>query len=169
MSNRENDQLLREAALSASNPGYTLTTKAEVIDLYKDKYGIKTWNSHLASDIAGTSDKKSKAYKSAIRNFQGDRLDKAGKGVKWAEIGSKLSAPLRTPKSETLTITIKGTQLTSRKTFRDRQITVTLKGDAAKNFVNNPTYADIYEEYGVDDGLFDDGDYELGVASVSIA
>jgi hypothetical protein len=70
-----------------------MTTKAEVVEYYREQHGVN-WTSYAAADLAGTTDRKSLAYKSAIRQFQGGRADREAKTAdvkaKFAELGKQL-------------------------------------------------------------------------------
>jgi hypothetical protein len=156
-----NDARLQAAVALASIPVF-MSSKSELMSYYHDHYG-KHWKSQIASDLSGTPDKKSRAYQSAIRNFQGDRLAKEGRDkTRWQALGEKLPPMSLKPKDNQITITIQGTQQ-----GRNRIIKVTLSGPQAYAFVNHPNYSDVYEAYGVDGDLFEDGEYAIEVSSVS--
>ncbi len=150
-----------------SEPVY-LTSKADIIDYYKDKFGEKAWKSELVQSISGSTDKKSKEYRSAIRDFQGDRLEKPGKPGRYEAIGQQLPPVSRTPNGSSITVTVEGEQANGRGGTRHRSITATFTGSDAYDFVNNPSFDKIYERFmpggaslfGGDDG--DDGDEDDG-------
>lgn len=151
-----------------------ISSKKDFIEYYRDTYGEKKWKSQAAMDLSGTTDKKSLAYKSARRNFEGKRLTEAGDTKKWKEEGRKLP-PIRTLTNgkNSITITVKGDQKGNHgRKDRKRTINVTLKGEKAQKFIDNPSWSDIWDEYGFDFGIDDDEgdidpDYSLENVSVS--
>lgn len=162
-----NDQL-RKFVEEHSTPNH-FKSKAEIVEYFRDKYGTK-WTPHAAMFISQTTDKKSKAYGAAIRDFQGKRLDKPGLPGRYEEIGKRLPPISRTPKGD-ITVTVKGKQDIYVKGKyagqRDKKITVTFTGADAYNFVNNPSLAMIYDAYmsgGAD--LFERGDYAIYAISI---
>lgn len=62
------DEQLSERVQGVYEPVY-MTSRSAVLDYYQDTYGT-SWKSHAAAAISGTTDKKSRAYKSASRQFQ---------------------------------------------------------------------------------------------------
>jgi hypothetical protein len=158
-----NDVRLQAAVESATTPVF-MSSKHELMNYYQDQYG-KNWKSHIASDLSGSPDKKSRAYQSAIRNFQGDRLAKEGRDkARWQALGEKLPPVSRMLAGNSITVTVSGTQQ-----GRNRTIRATLSGSQAYSFVNDPNYNEIYEAYGVDGDMFEGGEYALQVRSVSAA
>lgn len=168
-----NDKI-RAIADSVSNPVY-MGSKAEMVDALKDKYG-KSWTSHAASIISNNAPKGSTEYKSAMRHFQGERLNKeftsrsAGKGERLAK---SLPPVGYTPKSDSITVTLKGTQkANNRGGTRERTFTATFSGADAVKFVNNPSAREIFRQHFINKGeldaiadsladMFDDGDYAM--------
>jgi hypothetical protein len=143
-----------------------LSSKQEIIAHFRAEHGDK-YRPYAAAAIAGTSDKKSREYRSAIRDFQGKREGQAGKPGRYEAIGQKLPPVF---KSDKITVTVKGTQARDKGDgggTRSKSITATFEGQKAKDFVANPNYDEIYDDYEVDPDTFNDGDYELEVNSVS--
>lgn len=162
----------KDAVDSVSYAKY-ISNKKDFIEYYRDTYGQKGWKRQAAIALSGTSDSKSRAYQSAIRNFQGKRLTESGETKKWKEAGKDIP-PIRTLKNgkDSITVTVKGKQKGNLgRKERDRTINVTLKGDKAQKFINSPSWSDIWDEYGFDFGIDDEGDidpdYSLYGVSVS--
>lgn len=161
------NNLFREAIERQTVPTY-LSRKADIIEHYRDTYGEKTWKSHLAQDMSGSTDKRSKEYRSAMRHFQGDRLAKEGRDKsRWEALGQTLPSTGRVPTNGTLTFTVTGTQHDPYGGLRDRTITWTMKGASAFDFANNPNWIDFWDDYDVDPDLMEEGDYEMEVGSVA--
>lgn len=73
------------------------TTKQDTVAYYEQKFG-KDGKNRLVADLSGTTDKKSRAWKSAMRNFQARNTEKKGQEKptpKWRKIGENL--PLKAP------------------------------------------------------------------------
>lgn len=180
---RDNDKLQREVE-SASTANYR-NTKAQIVDYYQKTYGEKRWIRELALKETGlTSVPKRgtpefKTYNTARRPYEGNRLThepqtrkaQASQAQHYQQLGKQLPPIDRTPKSETLNITVTGKQDNGYGGMRERTIEVTLTGKQAYDFVNNPSFDDIYDEYfdGEYEGEFDDGSSELEVTGVAIA
>jgi hypothetical protein len=171
-----NDDMLQGAIDSKTDPVF-MASRAAVTDYYQDTYGTN-WKSHAAAAIAGTTDKSSRAYKSASRQFQMDKRTgqerykservTADTRARYESVGKTLPPVGRKLQGDSITITVTGTQKAGKgKGTRERTINVTLKGANAQDFINNPSYGDVWEEYGVDADLFDDGDYAIDVSSVA--
>jgi hypothetical protein len=151
----------------------SMSTKSELIDYYKDKYGAKEWTSHIARDLHGTvKNKKGEdvSISNIQRRFQGGRELKEAKQSRakqdFANLGEKLPRQL---KGDSITVTVKGHQGGGPKNKpRERTIKVTLQGDKAREWVNNPNLQDLWDEYDYDFGDGDsDDDYGLAVGSIS--
>lgn len=139
----------------------SLSSKKDIIEYYRDTYG-ENWKREAAIKMSGTSDSKSRAYQSAMRNFQGKRLTEAGSTAKWRELGKELP---RTLKQDTIEITIKGKQRGemrngTRRPDRDRTIKIKLSGQAAQSWVDKPNWGTIWNAYGFDMGVHDEEDYD---------
>ena len=80
-----------KAKVDAVSPSVFMTSKAEIMDYYQDKYG-QGWESQAARDLSGET--SGKAYKNARRNFEarkGERVGKKGGATKkWADFGKTL-------------------------------------------------------------------------------
>ncbi|SRR5260221_727397 len=77
---------LLDDVYEASDPR---TNKTDFIDYYQEKYG-DNWKRQAAIDQSGTTNSSSRAYQSAMRNFQGKRLNETGNTPKWRALGEKL-------------------------------------------------------------------------------
>ncbi len=180
----QDKQLLIDAVAKKTDPIY-LQSRAEIVDYYRDTYtGAKTdskgrttyeWKAKLAEALSGTSDRKSRAYKSASRQFQMDKrtgqeryLGKqtAASKERYESVGKSLGPTGRKLKDGQITITMNGTVAGRKGTQRQRSVTVTLKGPAAQAFVDDPTYDPLWDEYGVPE-LGEDGSYAMDISSVS--
>lgn len=149
----------------------TLGSKRDIYEYFKDMNGGDSTKaaSAAARFISGKS--SGKEYRNARRNFEGKRATELGATSKWKEVGKELPRQL---KDSSIEITVKGQQKGNKgRPMRDRTIKVTLKGDKAQKFVDNPTWASIWDEYGFDFGIEEDGDidadYTLQNVSVSAA
>jgi hypothetical protein len=176
---------LTEGVRSAhANPVY-MSSKADIVEHYKQTYG-KNWTSHAAQALSGTSDKHSKEYSRAIRQFQGSRLQQAGAKLapKFEGVGKQLPPSSYTPKENSITVTVKGTQaggsykrnaagqqVWRSSGTREREFTTTFSGPDAYQFVNSPSLRTFFKSMGYPDDVIeqigDDGDYGVEVTSVS--
>jgi hypothetical protein len=167
-----NNEALNAAVEAGSTPNF-MSNKTDIVEYYRDTYG-KDWRKHYTSDTirAEGLPNTAKVRNTISRRVQGDRADKpARQGAtreSFEKLGQQLPPTSRTPKSETITVTVTGKQENG---TRDRSISVTLSGSAAYDFVNNPSFDAIYDEYfdGDYDGEFDYDSSELAVAGVSIS
>lgn len=173
MASRE-EQLTR-AAHGAATPVY-MTTYSEQREYYKDKYGQRGYIGAMASAYAGTTDKKSLEYKAARRSIE--RIEKGqykgfGKTsqyrAKVPEVGKQLPPTSYTPKQSEIKVKVTGKQSDGHGGTRDRTVEVSLSGPSAYAFVNSPQYTDVWDAYGVDEDLFESGDYELEVETVTVS
>lgn len=175
---RNNDALMAGVE-AGSTPNY-MKSKSDIVEYYRDTYGEKEWRKHYTSDTikAEGLPNTAKVRNTISRRVQGDRADReVGKGKtgqqtreSFEKVGQQLPPVSRSPKSETITVTITGHQ-NEAGGKRDREFTVTLSGTAAYDFVNNPDYDALYDEifYGEYDGEFDYDSSELMVTGVSIS
>lgn len=151
---------------SSSIPNF-MGTKAEIVTHFRDTIGEKNWIRQAAIEYSGAQP-GSKEYKSARRQFEGERLTKepakeTGK-ARFKEIGEKLPSIGRTPKGD-VTVTVTGKQDNGRKGgYRERTITVTLKGSDAYSFVNDPNFQTIWDAGDYPD--FGEGDEDGGSGSM---
>lgn len=136
-----------------------LKSRSDVVDYFKDtfsgrdKRGNENWKPQAAMAIAGTTDKKSTEYKTAMRQFQFDKRTGQERylGAKqthatqarYEAVGRALPpATYKIPNE--LTITVKGMQ-----GQRERAIpTVTLKGVELYQWMKNPDYETIFDKAG---------------------
>ena len=123
-----------------------MTGKSDIIEYYKDKYGQKNWTQHAATALAGTSDKKSKEYSRAIRQFQGKRLEQSGKTLapKFASVGKSLPPIGKKPPKNGIKIKFQGHyKISARWHKTSKPIEVTLRGTD----VLDPTFYGMFDEY----------------------
>lgn len=149
-----------------------LTSKSDIAEHYREQYGSKKWTSEAAKALSGTSDKNSKEYKAAIRQFQGSRLQQAGKilAPRFEQVGQHLPPSGYIPKDNQITVTVTGNQADGKGGSRERSFTVKLTGSDAHDFVNKPTLRTMLRAMGYPDRVIDlieDGTYELSISGVS--
>lgn len=146
-----------------------MRSKADIWNYYLDKHNgdKRAAASDAARDLSGES--SGKGYRSARRNFEGSRATAITRGetAKWREFGKELPSIGKHAIGDSITVTVKGTQKMGKSGTRDRTITVTFTGANAQGFIDNPSFRSIWDEYGVDPDLFEDGDYALDVQAVA--
>jgi len=169
------NDVFQNAIESVSHPVYH-QTRAEVIEAYQDQYGDAGWRSQIISDLVAQTG-KSRATVSrefqydkrlGMERYKSEHVTKAT-SAKYEQLGQALG-PIRrelNPGQDSITITVKGEQSNGRGGIRDRAITVTLSGSNAHDWVNNPNFGDIWDEYGFDFDEAEDGEYALDNVSVS--
>ncbi len=167
------DERLENALNAATHPIY-MDTSSQVIDYYKDKYGESGWTRKIAEQIqpytrnrAGTGPM---TLPNIMRNFQGGRTP--SRQIDFKTLGQELPPVRRElkPGQTSITITVRGDMHQGPKDYDTTEpitATATFSGNDAIQFINNPSYEDIYDDYGLDGDLHTDGDYEIAVASVS--
>lgn len=162
------DERLQQEAENASIPNY-MKTKLDAVEYYKDTYGEKNWRSHMTRDILhslGLPETK-KNLNTYGRDIQAGREYTASRRAdiqaRYEKLGQQLPPVDRTPKKSELTITI-DFQENSRGRTKDRSKTITMSGMAAYDFVNNPDYDMIWDEYGIDAETADEYFEVTGVA-----
>jgi hypothetical protein len=175
MPRSEKDMEMLRAAVAAKTEAQYMTP-AQTIEHYRERYGAG-WTRKISEDLYGLVKNRAGenvSVKNIQRRFQGQRLASAGAGrsaAVYQQLARKedLTTGRRLPEGQSsITITVQGSQKASRRAGpRPRSVTATFSGPAAYDFINAPDYSDIWEDYGVDAGLFDDGDYAIEVASVS--
>jgi hypothetical protein len=150
-------------------------SRGDVVEYYKEAYGSQ-WKSHLSMALSGTSDKSSRAYKSASRQFQfdkrkgkerylGEKQTTATK-ARYEQAGKQIPPIKRKLPGDKLTVTVTGKQYDYSKR-PGRSISVTFTGPDAYSFAYSPNYRDIWTEYKVDPDNFEEGSGELEVTSVT--
>jgi hypothetical protein len=161
------DQRLEDALNAKTRPIY-MDSKEQVVDYYKDTFG-RGWKQKLVHDLAPIAGVKPKNLE---RRFDPSRLhspEKKNTG-QYSSLGKQLP-PIRRelkPGQNSITITVRGNMHQGPKGGME-PITAkaTFSGNDAIMFINDPSYEDIYDDYGLDGDLHVDGDYEIAVASVS--
>jgi hypothetical protein len=163
----------------------------EVKQSYQDKYGQKSWIGKYVESLGlrtvGVKSKDDKPYLAARRSIERFEKGKQSSST-YADketadkAGIKLGAILHVPKQNTINIVVHGTTKELRNgkmvDVHHSPIKASFSGSDAVAFVNevyNPgssgtgmnAYQMIWDDYGVDYDLFEDGDYELEVGSVS--
>lgn len=173
----DRDEMLQRAIIAKTDPVY-MQSRSAVIGYYQDTYGA-AWKSHAAAAIAGTTDKKSRSYKSASRQFQmnkqtGQERYKSEKMTaatreKYQALGQKLPPIGRKLRDNSITFHIKGDQQPGPRggLTRKREFDVSFSGAAAQDFITSPSFEALWEAYGVNPELFEAGEYALNVTDVS--
>ncbi|SRR6266568_1338828 len=169
------DDRLNEAVESKTEAAY-LSNRIDIAESYQDKYGLN-WRKHIVDDILRVNPELKRA--SVQRQFQHDkrtgqdrylgagRMSGSTKSI-YESLGKTLPSTGRKLKGDSITVTVQGKQsMGTRGGTRDRTITVTFKGANAQKFINDPSYRDIWSEFGVEPDLFEDGDYAIDVYSVA--
>lgn len=161
------DELIN-AVNEKSNVTYR-NSKEELVAFYQKQYpgtGKGGWKQHLVADLAKQTGMKPKNLE---RRFDPSRLHNQEKrnAGQYKKLGEQLPPVSRSPKGNSITVTVEGQQDNGRGGTRDRTITVTFTGPDAYSFVNNPNFGDIWDEYGFDFDEEEDGDYSLQNVSVS--
>jgi len=91
MPNMSNEELTE--LVNAKLDNVYMSTKGEYVEYFRDRYG-QNWTPYAAAFFAGTGDKKSLAYKSSIRQFQGGRADRPATTsdvkARFAQLGKQL-------------------------------------------------------------------------------
>lgn len=138
-------RILQEAIEKATTPRY-LSGKAEIVEHYRDTYG-KGWKQTLVRDLSAVTGIKPKSLE---RRFDPSRLDVQPRTAKakaeYQQLGQTLSPVGRDLKGKGITLTFSGVQ-----NGRERTITHTMSGARAQMFVNDPSWAGWWDDYG--DGL----------------
>lgn len=168
MANR--DDLLRQAVEEKTVPVF-MTSKSEIVEYYQDTYG-RNWRVKYTDDVIALrglpNDRKTR--NTISRQVQGERAWKAPRTAairkQWEQLGRVLPPIGRKLEGESITIRVLGWQGNGRGGQRHRDISVTLTGNRAKQFVLNPTFYDLWDAYGVEPDSFEDGDYSVDVYAV---
>lgn len=178
----DRQEMLQREIERISKPVY-MSSKEEIVRYYQKEYpgtGKSGWKQTLIRDTlaakgvtkAGVGDKEyARQSKNMARRFDPSRLNTPEKKTskEYQALGKTLPPIARKPTRTSITVQVEGQQKMGKRTgTRDRTIDAKISGADLYHFVNNPQYSDIWDAYGVDDGLFDDGDYELTVTGVSI-
>lgn len=159
--------LLQAAINSATNAVY-MTSKEQVVDYYRDTYG-RVWKQKLVHDLAPIANMKPKNLE---RRFDPSRIHNEEKrnAEQYKTLGQQLPPIRRELKAgqTSITITVKGDMHQGpRGGTEPLAPNATFSGSDAFTFINSPNFDDIYEDYGMDADLLNDGDYVLDVGSVS--
>lgn len=163
------DDLLNTAIRAKTDPIH-MSTKAQIWEYYLDQNEGNKTKAASAAAQALSGQTSGKEYRNQRRNFEGNRINQLGDKPKWKAFGTQLPEIGRKLKGDSLTLTVKGKQGIYKKGkrtgTRERTIEVTFKGANAQGFIEDPSYYSIWDEYGVDADLFDEGDYEIEVYAV---
>lgn len=170
-------ELLRNAIANSSDTTPVFATSYnDVREYYQDNYkklGYRSWIGAYATALTGQS--RGKEYRAARRSVEmyesgRQKTSVYAKEEKATAVGAQLPPVAYELKGNSITISIDGDQKDIRggvETSQPRHIDVTFRGNDARQFVLNPTWADVWEEWGVPEELAEDGDYEVAVSRVS--
>lgn len=148
-----------------------MTSKADIVEYYKDTYGQK-WTRAIAESLHGSVKNRNGedvSIKNIQRRFQGDRLEKEmskrDKGL-YEQVGKELPPVGKKLENNTITVTVVGTQ-----GGRTRSWTATFTGADAYDFADNPDYRTIFNRLGYPPHVIDmfEGDDEYGIEVVSVS
>lgn len=138
---------LERAVQSASVPVF-MSSKADIIEHYKDTYGAKNWTSEIAKALSGTTDKKSKEYKAAIRQFQGGREHKESRksADKFRDLGRTLPPIGKRKPRKGYRFHVSGYVLIS-ETWVKVNFSRDITGAAAAKLSVDPSFDEIWQAY----------------------
>lgn len=169
---------LQRAIDRATTPVYP-TSFSDIASGFKEKFSPRTWTSELAKQISGSSDKHSHEYKAALRNVQ--RYEKGTHNPENARPAAKAALEKAGQTLPPIRRDVPAKGLTFQVSFnapgdrghapRQRDFTVSMSSIEAFQFVNSPSYADLFD-YWFDGGgetYGEDGDYEAENVSVYAA
>lgn len=176
----QRDQERLEQAVEANSTPIYATSYHDVREEYVSKYGQRAWIGEYIkgaglrnpSIARARDDKPYLAARRSLERFEkGQNKSSALASPTVAERAGKQLPPIaRAPIGGQIRIVVKGTQQSGYKRgggIRSKTVDVTFKGSDAVEFVNNPTYEAIWDEYSVEPDQFDDGEYELTINSVN--
>jgi hypothetical protein len=156
------DQLQR--AIDQVTEPYTeyMSTWDEIKDYYQDNYAEHKWIGALVGDLTGRTPADGRTYYSDRRRIErwNDGTTRPGKVSKeaLADLGKRLPPKRRGVPPGGININIRGTFYVSKRDGRRyRDIAVHMDELQAFDFVNDPSYEAIFEEYGVDGDMFAGG------------
>lgn len=145
----------------ASVPVY-LSTKSDIVDYAKDNFGAN-WATRLAELTSGSTDHKSRAYKSARRNFEGGRENTQPRSskdkAKWVGIGKQLPPIGKKPPKNGYKVTFNGKVKVSSGRRNNRgqlrrdggwakaNFSVTISGNDAYDMMQSPSFEPVFSEY----------------------
>lgn len=162
-----------------STPVY-MTGRAEIVEYYQDKYGAKDWRSHIIADFQAQGDTRKRG--SIAREFQvgssgKERYKSAAKGAakeRYEKLGKTLDPIGRTPKQDSIKFVVTGKQKSSHPggRERDRELgtgkqDIKISGQDLQDWIDNPSWDELYDAYGWDFDVDGDGDYSLYDVAVS--
>lgn len=175
------DELIN-AINSATNVTYR-DSKAELVSYYQKQYpgtGRGGWKQHIIQDTlaakgitkSGVGDKEyARLSKNMSKRFDPSRLNNPEPRNKkdYEALGKRTEPISRSPKGNSITITVKGQQGNGRGGTRDRTVTGTISGPDAYSFVNNPNWSDFWDliDWGYPFDMDEDNEYALTNVSVS--
>jgi hypothetical protein len=139
-----------------------MSTWEEIKDYYQDQHSEHKWIGAMVHDLTGHTPADGRAYATDRRRIErwADGTTRPGKVSKaaLADLGRKLPPKSRGVPPGGITITIKATFYVSKKDGRRyRDITVHMDEMQSYEWVNNPSYEAVFEEYGVDGDMFAGG------------
>lgn len=168
-------RLLEQAVAKHLQPVY-MSSKADLIDYYRDKYpgrGANGWKQHIIHDLAAVTGVKPKSLEKRFDEQRRGNPERRNAG-QYADLGKQLPPVGQKLKENSFTITVKATQVVGYKNGRptgerERSIPATFIGADALYFAQNPDYQDFFAYAGYPPDvieMFFAGDYELDIFQV---
>jgi hypothetical protein len=153
-----------QAAIDAITGPYSeyMSDLDDIKEYYQDEYGQRGWIRSMVHDFMGLTPANGRAYQSARRRIErwADGSTRPGKKNKDAlrDLGEQLPPTRRGVPPGGINVHVKGTFVVSSKEgARYRDFDVRLDEMEALDFVENPSYEEIFETYGVDGDMFAGG------------
>lgn len=153
-----------QAAIDAITSPYSefMSDFEDLKDYYQDEHGERGWIRGMIKDFLGLVPSDGRAYQSARRRIErwADGSTHPGKANKsaLADLGTQLPPTQRGVPPGGINVRVAGTFVVSSKEgARYREIDVHMDEMEALDFVDNPSYEEIFETYGVDGDMFAGG------------
>lgn len=155
---------------------YRPSTYDELKEYYKNEYGERGWIGAYAQAVTGSERKSGGKYLAARRSIEKyekgmNKTSVYASGEKVQAISSKI--PVKQEVNVPIKLTIVGKQGEIKngvRTTSDRTINMSISPETATKIVKGKGgWSDIWDDYGVNDELFEDGDYKYEAESVTAA
>jgi hypothetical protein len=153
-----------QAAIDAITGPYSeyMSDLEDIKEYYQDEYGERGWIRNMVKDFMGLISADGRAYQSARRRIErwADGSTRPSKKNKDAlgDLGKQLPPTQRGVPPGGINVHVKGTFVVSSKEgARYRDFDVCMDEMEALDFVENPSYEEVFETYGVDGDMFAGG------------
>jgi hypothetical protein len=153
-----------QAAIDAITGPYSeyMSDFEDLKEYYQDEHGERGWIRGMVHDFMGLTPADGRAYQSARRRIErwADGSTHPGKKNKDAlgDLGKQLPPTRRGVPPGGINVHVKGTFVVSSKEgARYRDIDVHMDEMEALDFVDSPSYEEVFETYGVDGDMFAGG------------